>query len=132
MKQILYMMLALSLILSSCEKFLEESPAGSLTTEATLSSQASGVALATGAYRSLTSVTMGMSEWGGNQVGGLEYPTGKAYSQYMGAKLWYYFNLVRYYGDVVFNTEVITDLAKVQRPRTHLTGICDHSSGHNE
>ena len=86
MKQILYIVLALGLILSSCEKFLEETPTGSLTTEANLTSNASGVALATGAYRSLTTVTMGMSEWGGNQVGGLEYPTGKAYSQYHGCK----------------------------------------------
>lgn len=184
MKQILYIVLALGLILSSCEKFLEETPTGSLTTEANLTSNASGVALATGAYRSLTTVTMGMSEWGGNQVGGLEYFTGKAYSQYMGAKLWkyegdtengeedyftypwrywyqgvrdcnlaikkipeitgmgaddkskyigevrtlrawYYFNLVRYYGDVVYNTDVVTDLADVQRPRRPLVAIYD-------
>lgn len=177
-------MLALSLLLSSCEKFLQETPTGSLTTEANLSSNASGVALATGSYRALTTWTGGVSEWGGNLVGGLEYFTGKAYSQYMGAKLWkyegdtengeedyftypwnywyrgvrdcnlaikkipdingmsaddkskylgevhtlrafYYFCLVRYYGDVVFNTEVITDLADVQRPRSSLVNIYD-------
>lgn len=184
MKQILYIVLAVGLVLSSCEAFLEETPTGTLTTESTLSSNAAGVALATGAYRALSTWTGGVSEWGGNLVGGLEYFTGKAYSQYMGAKLWkyetdtengeedyftypwnywyrgirdcnlaikkipevaglsvdekskylgevrtlrawYYFCLVRYYGDVVFNTEVITDLAEVQRPRTSLVNIYD-------
>jgi hypothetical protein len=184
MKQILYLVLVLSLILGSCEKFLEETPTGSITTEANLTSNASGVALATGAYRSLPSVTYGVSEWGGNLLGGLEYFTGKAYSQYMGAKLfkyegdtengeedyftypwrywyqgvrdcnlaimkipgvtglsadekskylgevrtlraWYYFNLVRHYGDVVYNTDVVTDLAVVQRPRRPLVAIYD-------
>lgn len=184
MKQILYIMIVLSFILGSCEKFLEETPTGTLTTESPLTSNAAGVALATGSYRALRTWTDGVSEWGGNLVGGLEYFTGKAYSQYMGAKLWkyetdtengeedyftypwqrwymgvrdcnlalkkipevtglsadekskylgevrtlrafYYFCLVRYYGDVVFNTEVITDLAEVQRPRTSLVNIYD-------
>jgi hypothetical protein len=117
-------------------------------------------------------------------VGGLEYATGKAYSQYMGAKLWkyetdietgdedyfrnpwnhwyqgvrdcnlailkipevtnmtpddrskylgevrtlrafYYFSLVRYYGDVVYNTEVLTDISTAERPRRPLTTIYD-------
>ena len=85
MKQTLYIVLALSLILGSCENFLEETPTGTLTTESPLSSNASGVALATGGYRSLRQWTDGVSEWGGNLVGGLEYFTGKAYSHYMGA-----------------------------------------------
>ncbi|HBE42546.1 MAG TPA: hypothetical protein DDW27_15360, partial [Bacteroidales bacterium] len=50
-------------------------------------------------------------------------------SKYLGEvrtlRAWYYFCLVRYYGDVVFNTEVITDLAEVQRPRTSLVNIYD-------
>ncbi len=182
MKPIIYFSLALLLILSSCEKFLEEKPTGTLTTESKLSSNDAGIALATGAYRSLANWTAGVSEWGGNLVGGYEYFTGKAYSQYMGAKLFkyetdtengeedyfsypwrywyqgirdcnlaikmipeisgmsvddkskylgevrtlrafYYFCLVRYYGDVIYNTEVITDLSQVQRPRSSLATI---------
>jgi hypothetical protein len=184
MKHILYLVLGLSLILGSCEKFLKETPTGSLTDQAQITSNAGGVALATGAYRAIRTWTDGCSEWGSNLVGGMEYATGKAFSQYMGAKLWkfeaniedgaedyftypwdrwyqgvrdcnlaikmipgvtglstdeksrylgevrtmrafYYFCLVRYYGDVVYNTSVITDLADASRPRRPLTTIYD-------
>lgn len=184
MKKIIYFTLALILLLTSCEKFLEENPTGSLTTDSKLTSYAAGVSVATGAYRTLPNWTSGVSEWGGNLVGGFEYFTGKAYAQYMGAKLWkyetdalngeedyftypwrywyqgvrdcnfaiqkipeiqglsaddkskllgevrtlrafYYFCLVRYYGDVVYNTKVITDLTQVQQPRSSLAKIYD-------
>jgi hypothetical protein len=184
MKYILYIVLGLGLTLGSCKKFLEETPTGSLTDKSTISSNAGGVSLATGAYRSLATWTDGTSEWGGDLVGGYEYATGKAYCQYMGAKLWkyetdiesgdedyftypwdryyqgvrdcnlaiqmipnvtgmsasdkskylgevrtlrafYYFWLVRYYGDVPYNTKVITNISDASRPRSSLATIYD-------
>jgi hypothetical protein len=180
----LYLFLVISLILSSCNKFLEESPTGSLTTESDITSYDAGVALATGAYRALPSWSEGTSEWGGNLIGALEYPTGKAYSQYMGARLWkfesddesgeedyftypwdnwytgvrdcnmaiemipnvsgfsdddkskylgevrtlrafYYFCLVRHYGDVVYNVATLTDASQAEQPRVTLKRIYD-------
>lgn len=183
MKYIL-LVIGLGLTLVSCEKFLEETPTGSLTDQSTISSIPGGVALATGAYRALPSWSSGGSEWGTNMMGGMEYATGKAYSQYMGSKLWkfetnvetgdedyfiipwdnlyrgvrdcnlalkmipnvtdmsdddkskylgevrtlrafYYFCLVRYYGDVIYNTTVLTNIADASRPRTSLVTIYD-------
>ncbi|MDR1780166.1 MAG: RagB/SusD family nutrient uptake outer membrane protein [Tannerella sp.] len=87
----LYSLLTLSLlILGSCSDFLKEEPTGSLTTESTLSSRDAGIAFATGAYRALRGWTDGTTDWGGNQFNCLEYMTGKAYSQYMGARLFEY------------------------------------------
>lgn len=180
----IYLFLALGLLIGSCEDFLKEVPTGSLTTESDISSYDAGVAFATGAYRALPGWTSGTSEWGGNQAGGREYFTGKAYSQYMGARLWkfeqddqsgeedyfigpwdnwyqgvrdcnlaiemiptidglspdnksrflgeartlrafYYFCLVRHYGDVVYNTATLLDASKAERPRRTLKAIYD-------
>lgn len=180
----IFLLLISGLILSSCYDFLEETPTGSLTDKSHLTSADAGVAFATGAYRALPGWTAGTSEWGGNQAGAREYATGKAYSQYMGARLWkfeqddesgeedyftgpwnnwyqgvrdcnlaieriptidglssddkskylgevrtlrafYYFCLVRQYGDVVYNTEVLKDANQAQRPRTSLKKIYD-------
>lgn len=180
----IYMFLILGLILSSCEDFLKEVPTGSLTTESDISSYDAGVAFATGAYRALPGWTNGTSEWGGNQAGAREYFTGKAYSQYMGARLWkfeqddesgeedyftgpwdnwyqgvrdcnlaiemiptiddlspndksrylgevqtlrafYYFCLVRHYGDVVYNVATLLDASQAEQPRSSLKKIYD-------
>lgn len=40
-------------------------------------------------------------------------------------RAFYYFNLVRYYGDVVYNTDVLTDVNKAEQPRTSLKTIYD-------
>lgn len=180
----LYLFLILGLILGSCEEFLKEVPTGSLTTESEITSYDAGVAFATGAYRALPGWTSGTSEWGGNQAGAREYFTGKAHSQYMGARLWkfeaddqsgeedyftgpwnnwyqgvrdcnlaiemipgitglspddqsrylgevrtlrafYYFCLVRQYGDVVYNTSVLSDASQAEQPRSSLKTIYD-------
>ncbi len=180
----LYLVLGLGLIIGSCEEFLKEEPTGALTTEANITSFDAGVAFATGAYRALPGWTSGTSEWGGNQAGGREYATGKAASQYMGARLWkfesddndgeedyftgpwdnwyqgvrdcnlsikmiptikglslddqsrllgevrtlrafYYFCLIRHYGDVPYNVEVLLDVSQAEQPRSSLKKIYD-------
>lgn len=185
MKYILLLVLGLSVMLGSCQKFLEETPTGSLTDESVVTSSAGGLALATGAYRALPSWTNSAQWWGGNLVNALEYATGKAYSQYQAADLYkfetnvesgdseyfiapwnnwyrgvrdcnlalklipgvtgfsaaeklkyqgevrtlrafYYFCLVRHYGDVIPNTEVLTDIANAARPRVSLKTIYDN------
>ena len=184
MRYIILLVLGLALSLSSCNKFLEEEPSGSLTDKSQITSYPGGLALATGAYRSLPSWTSGAVWWGGNLVGALEYATGKAYSQYQASELWkfetdvesgdseyfvfpwnnwyqgvrdcnlaikmipgvtgmtdvdksrllgevrtlrafYYFCLVRHYGDVVYNTSVLTDLSLAAQPRSSLKTIYD-------
>ncbi len=180
----IFLLLIAGVALSSCYDFLEEVPTGSLTDKARLTSADAGKAFATGAYRALRGWTAGTSEWGGNQAGAREYATGKAYSQYMGARLWkfeqddqsgeedyftgpwnnwyqgvrdcnlsiemiptidglssddkskylgevrtlrafYYFCLVRQYGDVIYNTETLKDVSLAQRPRSSLKKIYD-------
>lgn len=180
----IFLLLIAGVALSSCYDFLEEVPTGSLTDKARLTSADAGKAFATGAYRALRGWTAGTSEWGGNQAGAREYATGKAYSQYMGARLWkfeqddqsgeedyftgpwnnwyqgvrdcnlsiemiptidglssddkskylgevrtlrafYYFCLVRQYGDVIYNTETLKDANLAQRPRSSLKKIYD-------
>ncbi len=184
MKYIVLLMLGLGLTLGSCDKFLEEIPTGSLTDKSQITSFPGGLALATGAYRSLPSWTSGAVWWGGNLVGAMEYATGKAYSQYQASELWkfetdvnsgdsqffvfpwnnwyrgvrdcnlaikmipgvtgmtaadksrllgevrtlrafYYFCLVRHYGDVIYNASVITDVEKASQPRSSLKTIYD-------
>jgi hypothetical protein len=50
-------------------------------------------------------------------------------SKYLGElrtlRAWYYFNLLRYYGDVPLNVSVLTDVNTAQRPRTSLKTIYD-------
>ena len=184
MKYILLLVLGLGLTLSSCEKFLEEIPTGSLTDQSQITSYPGGLALASGPYRALGNWLDGGDQWGKNLAASLEYATGKAYSQYQGSILWvyesnsiagdydyfinqwnnwyrgvrdcnlsismipnvtglsadqksqylgevralrafYYFCLVRYYGDVPYNTSVLTDITQASRPRTSLKTIYD-------
>src|SRR5665647_50985 len=183
MKSIL-LVLGLGLLLVSCDKFLQETPTGSLTTDATITSTQGGLALTIGPYRSLGNWTDGGDQWGKYLPVSLEYATGKAYSQYMGSILWvyesnsiagdydyfinewnnwyrgvrdcnnsismlpnvtgltadvkskylgevralrafYYFCLVRYYGDVPYVTDVLTDIAQASKPRSSLKTIYD-------
>ncbi|GAI79234.1 unnamed protein product, partial [marine sediment metagenome] len=126
----------------------------------------------------------GAVHWGGSLPGGLEYATGKAYSQYQATELWkfetnvesgdseyfvlpwnnwyqgvrdcnlaikmlpnvtamsnddisknlgevrtlrafYYFSLVRHYGDVIYNTSILTDIGEASRERVSLVSIYD-------
>ena len=182
MKKIL--LVIISLILSSCNKFLEENPTSDLTSESTITSAEGGIALATGCYRSLTTCEDGGDAWGKNMACQFEYATGKAYTQYQASILnlfengaitgdydyfinswdnwyqgvrdcnlaismipnvtgltedersyylgevrtlraFYYFNLVRYFGDVVYNTSGDTDVSQAEQPRTSLKTIYD-------
>jgi starch-binding outer membrane protein, SusD/RagB family len=185
MKHILLLLvLGLGLMLGSCQKFLEEAPTGSLTSESSITSNPGGQALVMGAYRSTNDLMSG-AEWGDLGMASFEYLSGKAFAQYMtgvilfdietnsysgdraycqnawnswyqgvrdcnlaiikipevaqmsdvdkskalgqlhALRAYYYFNLVRHFGDVVYNTEVITDLASVARPRSSLKTIYD-------
>lgn len=183
-RNILFIIIALGLMLVSCDKFLEENPTGSLTSETTLTSRDAGIALATGAYRSLYPILEGAETNGSTLNNGLEFPTGKSYaatadqwlylyqtdavtgdlsyfrltwnlwyqgvrdcnlaikmiptingmtaddkSLYLGEvrtlRAFYYFCLVRYFGDVVMNTTVIDDITQVQKPRSSLKTIYD-------
>jgi len=184
MKYILLLVLGLGLTLGSCQKFLEETPTGSLTDKSAITSYAGGVALTTGGYRTLVNWTNASAWWGGNLVNALEYATGEAYSQYQAADLYkfetdvesgdsgyfidpwnnwyggvrdcnlaikmipgvtgmtaadkskalgelrtlrafYYFCLVRHYGDVPYNISVLTDITQASKPRTSLKAIYD-------
>ena len=82
MKNILLLILGLGLTLGSCDKFLEEVPTGNLTDKAQITSNPGGFAVATGAYRALSTFTAGAVQWGGSIMNSLEYATGKGYSQY--------------------------------------------------
>lgn len=184
MKKILLLVLGFGLVLASCQKFLEETPTGQLTSETNITSAAGGLALASGPYRSLGNWVDGGDSWGKNLAASLEYATGKAYTQYQASILnlyennsitgdydyfinewnnwyrgvrdcnlsismlpnvtglsaeqkskylgevrtlraFYYFNLVRYYGDVPFNTTVLTDITQASRERSSIKTIYD-------
>ncbi|BBD44932.1 MAG: RagB/SusD family nutrient uptake outer membrane protein [Petrimonas sp.] len=179
-----FITLMAGILFFSCNEFLAEHPTGTLTDEAQITSIPGGVALATGAYRALPDWTGGGNVWGSSLPGSLEYPTGKAYAQYMGSDLWkyetdimdgthpyfttiwnnwyrgvrdanlaikmlpgvtqmpeadrskymgevrtlrafYYFCLVRLYGDVIANTTVLQNVNDAQQPRTSLVNIYD-------
>lgn len=175
----------LALTISSCTKFLEEVPSGSMTTAAKLQSAESGDALVIGPYRSLNLWLGGADDWGHYLIGPIEYQTGLAYTpdshvqfwkyqgdqvagdllgaftnfwnnQYQGVRdcnlsislipgitgytdaqkaaalgevralrAWYFYTLVRYFGDVPMTTSVITDITKFEAPRVSLKTIYD-------
>src|SRR5665647_2767992 len=137
MKSIL-LVLGLGLLLVSCDKFLQETPTGSLTTDATITSTQGGLALTIGPYRSLGNWTDGGDQWGKYLPVSLEYATGKAYSQYMGSILWVYeSNSIagdydyfinewnNWYRGVPYVTDVLTDIAQASKPRSSLKTIYD-------
>lgn len=183
MKYTFLIVFGLGLMLSSCDKFLKETPTDRLTTDASITSVPGGIALANGCYRQLTNYSSGS---GGQVFTGVafEMPTGKAFidnltaghgpyltntvdgteqysawwwntcyagirdcnlaismipkvtglsdalkSQYIGEartlRAWYYFTLVRYYGDCPMNNKVYTNVNEAYLPRTSLKTIYD-------
>lgn len=172
-------------VLSSCQKFLEETPTGQITSDYNFASSSEGTALVTGTYRSLASYTGGAGDWGNYLPATIEYPTGGAYTSDAHVQFWkfqtnqtaggmlsnydnfwqnnyqgvrdcnlaiskingitdwsasqkssamgevrtlrafYYFLLVRYYGDVIMDTSVLKSVSEAQQPRTSLKTIYD-------
>lgn len=64
--------------LSSCKKFLEETPTGSLTPESNLTSPEIARAFANSGYANLTVLDQGSGGYGGNTASLMEFMTGKA------------------------------------------------------
>lgn len=176
---------AILFVLGSCQKFLQETPTGRITSDYSFSSASEGAALVTGAYRSLANYTGGAGDYGNFLPCTMEYPTGFCYtsdahpqffkfqtnqtsggtlsdydnywnnnyqgirdcnlaiSKINGIKDWtasqqsaamgevrtlrafYYFLLVRYYGDLVMDTSVLKSIADAQQPRSSLKDIYD-------
>lgn len=72
-------MVALSFIgMSSCSKFLDEKPTGSLTPESDVTSPEIARAFANSAYSELTTLDEGSGGYGGNTVELMEFMTGNA------------------------------------------------------
>ena len=170
---------------NSCQKFLEETPTGRITSDYNFTSASEGTALVTGTYRSLASYTGGAGDWGNYLPATIEYPTGGAYTSDAHVQFWkfqtnqtaggmlsnydnfwnnnyqgvrdcnlaiskingitdwsadqksaamgevrtlrafYYFLLVRYYGDLIMDTSVLKSVSEAQQPRTSLKTIYD-------
>lgn len=64
--------------MSSCKKFLEENPTGSLTPESNVTSSEIARAFANSAYSELTTLDEGSGGYGGNTVELMEFMTGNA------------------------------------------------------
>src|SRR6266542_3833870 len=75
-KNILIIILMLSI--SSCEKFLDETPTGSLTPETDVTSPEIARAFANSGYSQLTTLDEGSGGYGGNTAELMEFMTGKA------------------------------------------------------
>lgn len=75
--QTIFIMLLVSII-SSCDKFLEENPTGSLTPESNVTSPEIARAFANSAYSELTTLDEGSGGYGGNTASLMEFMTGKA------------------------------------------------------
>jgi len=60
----------------------------------------------------------GITEWSDADIQ-------KALAEVRTLRAWYYFNLVRYFGDVPMTTSIVTSLDSVQLPRTSLKKIYD-------
>jgi len=79
MKKILVIpIIALIMGASSCTKFLEERPTGSLTPESNVTSPTIARAFTNSAYTQLTVLNRGSGGYGGNTAGLMEYMAGKA------------------------------------------------------
>lgn len=172
------------MVMSGCEKFLEEVPTNQLTTSADLTSLEYKEPFTIGPYRRLQDWTSGAGDWGNNIPSTIEYPTGGAYTDephvqfnkfatnqvtgslldnynnpwlywYSGVqdcnlsiqqlplikmseadlnkalgevrtlRAFYYFCIVRYWGDAVLVTEPVTDVWATEMPRTSLKKIYD-------
>lgn len=179
------LILGFILILSSCDKFLEEIPTGDLTDQSVFESQADVDALTIGPYRSLTNWTSGGGDWGNNLPNSVEFPTGfawtgephalfwryetnqvsgdlldnynnqwtywyqgvrdanfsieslngvtgvasdnvsKALGEVRTLRAWYYFCLVRYFGDVPMVTGILQSVDDAEQSRASLKQIYD-------
>jgi hypothetical protein len=181
-KNILIAGLALIGSLSSCKKFLDENPTGSLTPESNLTSPEIARAFANSGYANLTVLDQGSGGYGGNTASLMEFMTGKALGNaqtesfrfynltydaqsfyidtwwqglYQGVnncnlaiqkiseitqdevtqnnqlaevralRAFYYFYLVRMYGDVPKITTIITDLSEARPSRSPVKEIYD-------
>ena len=79
MKRIKYIwILIAALASSSCKKFLEENPTGSLTPESNVTSPEIARAFANSAYSELTTLDEGSGGYGGNTAELMEFMSGKA------------------------------------------------------
>lgn len=179
------LLLGFVFIATSCDKFLEEIPTGSLTDKSVFESQADVDALTIGPYRSLSNWTSGGGDWGNNLPNSVEFPTGfawtgephalfwryetnqvsgdlldnynnqwtywyrgvrdanfsiatlekvtgvasdnvsKALGEVRTLRAWYYFCLVRYFGDVPMVTGILQSVDQAEQPRTSLKTIYD-------
>ncbi len=80
-RKLLYIIAILSLSISSCEDFLDESPTGVMTSESELTSPESALAFANSAYVNSNVFNRPAYSWGGNTMLLLEYMTGKVTSE---------------------------------------------------
>lgn len=78
MKNIYLVISAIILTISSCTKFLEEEPTGSLTPESQVTSPEIARAFANSPYAQLTVLDQGAGGYGGNTAELMEFMTGKA------------------------------------------------------
>lgn len=78
MKTIYSILIGCALALSSCTKFLDETPTGSLTPEAEVTSPEIARAFANAGYAELTVLDRGAGGYGGNTAELMEFMTGKA------------------------------------------------------
>jgi starch-binding outer membrane protein, SusD/RagB family len=79
MKRIKYIwILIAAFAVSSCEKFLEENPTGSLTPESNVTTPEVARAFANSAYSELTTLDEGSGGYGGNTAELMEFMSGKA------------------------------------------------------
>lgn len=182
MKTQYVILIAWVVTLGSCTKFLDETPTGSLTPEAEVTSPEIARAFANAAYAEITVLDRGAGGYGGNTAELMEFMTGKAEGNaqtegfrfynltydaqsfyidvwwealYRGIancnlsiqkiteiefdettktnmlaevhtmRAFYYFYLVRMYGDVPKITEVVDDLAEVRPSRESAKVIYD-------
>lgn len=78
MKNILVIIVPLIFVFSSCKKFLDEEPTGSLTPETQVTSPEIARAFANSGYSQLTVLDQGAGGYGGNTAELMEFMTGKA------------------------------------------------------
>lgn len=79
--KLFYFIIILFFSIASCNKFLDQSPTGTLTSQAKLSSPESALAFANSAYVNTTVFDMPAFSWGGSTILLPEYMTGKATSE---------------------------------------------------
>lgn len=72
------LLIAVLLSISSCKKFLEETPTGSLTPQSNVTSPQIARAFANSGYSNLTVLDQGSGGYGGNTASLMEFMTGKA------------------------------------------------------